>query len=414
MTTALPRTAKDVFDLSAKDWIRFNALIAFKRASGGWRYPLEQASGDLETMQFRDLVYWLYKAAHPITRAERSSELEAFFANQAKYRWVLPAGFRVEHEATLSAVGDLMDHPYLGRSRETLYASVADTIFGADISMANLECVVDATAPSAFKLRTTEGPTLCYTADHFRAVQGDGRRRYSFMTTANNHSLDRGERGVISTLEALLMTGIASNGTSDSEQASYEATVLSAKGVRIGLLSHTFGLNAKRPPADKPWLVNRSHLNGRVDEIDFTRIERQIADCRRHDVDAIVAQLHWGMEHECYPRRRQLDVAHHLAELGCDVVIGHHPHVVQPMERYRTARDPDRVVPIYYSLGNLVTPFTHPAFRRSAVARIRLVKGTTAAGITRTYVGSADAAGVWLRMDRRARQLALAPATVDV
>lgn len=102
-----------------------------------------------------------------------------------------------------------------------------------------------------------------------------------------------------------------------------------------------------------------------------------------------IAHLHWGMEHEFYPRVAQVELARHLAELGFDVILGHHPHVVQPMECYRTRRDPDRVVPIYYSLGNLVNPFSAPYLCRSFVARITLAKGTRPDGALRTYVREA-------------------------
>ena len=115
------------------------------------------------------------------------------------------------------------------------------------------------------------------------------------------------------------------------------------------------------------------------------------------------SQLHWGLEHEAYPRPRQLDVAHHLAEMGFDIILGHHPRVVQPMEAYRTRRDPDRVVPIFYSLGNLVNPFSHPAFRVGGVARIELAKGVCPDGATRTYVERASRAETFQEIDERRR-----------
>ena len=73
--------------------------------------------------------------------------------------------------------------------------------------------------------------------------------------------------------------------------------------------------------------------------------------------------------------------------------------VVQPFEFYRTRRDPDRVVPIFYSLGNLITPFRHSAFRRSAIARLDIVKGMTREGTSRTYVRDARIVDVRLDVD---------------
>ena len=117
-------------------------------------------------------------------------------------------------------------------------------------------------------------------------------------------------------------------------------------------------------------------LNARPSEVDFTQLEEQLAHGRRAGVDFVIAQLHWGMEYELYPRPEQVELAHHLADLGVDAIVGHHPHVLQPVEHYRTRRDPDRVVPVFYSLGNLTNPFSAPYLCRSGVARIELARGT--------------------------------------
>lgn len=399
MSTRLPRTAKDVFTLSLKDRLFFHGIIGFARLTGLWRHPIV-ASGDLETMTRKDLIYWLYKAQFPIEKAVRNSRLEGFFEKQAAVRWELPSGFApADGVLRLSAVGDLMDHPYLPNSAECLYEDTADAIFGADISMANLECVIYPQGTAAFTMRTTEAPPLYYKRASFDAAKGFRSRKFSFLATANNHTLDCGEAGVESTIGALRGEGIAFNGVNESERDAYSAAIIEKNGFRIGLVSHTFGLNAKKTPVEKSWIVNRTHLNGTPKEIDFTQIERQIRFCREGKVDIVIAQLHWGMEHEYFPRPEQLEVAHHLAEMGFDIVIGHHPHVIQPMECYRTRRDPDRVVPIFYSLGNLVTPFSHPAFRLSGVARIELAKGACRDGATRTYVTNAETIEVFQEVD---------------
>jgi poly-gamma-glutamate synthesis protein (capsule biosynthesis protein) len=413
MTARLPWTAKDIFKLSPKEWLIYNGTIAFHMATGLWRYPVP-TSGDMETMTRRDLIYWVYKARFPLTRAVRNSGLEAFFEEQSRFRWALPAGFAPSAEIELSAVGDLMNHQFLPNSADCLYQATAETIFGVDVSMANLECVVYPQGTAAFEITTSEAPPIYYGQKHFEAAKGPAGRGYAFMATANNHSLDCGEDGVVSTIRALKEAGIAQHGMNETESDSRSATILEKKGVRLGLISHTFGLNAKKPPKDKPWIVNRAHLNGKLGEVDFSRIEAQIRFAREKKVDAIIAQLHWGLEHEYYPRPEQLEVARHLAELGVDILIGHHPHLIQPMECYRTRRDPDRVVPIFYSLGNLTTPFSHPAFRRSAVARVRLAKGTARDGSTRAYVKSAGMLEVYQEIDEGNQKLRLVPGGAHV
>jgi hypothetical protein len=410
MTAPLPRTARDVFTLSPRNWLIYNATIEFVRLTGLWRYPIE-ASGDLETMRLRDKIYWLYKSQYPVASALKGAGLETFFANQASHRWELPSGFQPAAELTLTAVGDLMDHPYLPRSGRSLYERVSNLIFDADVAMANLECVIYPHGSGEFVISPTSGPPLYYTHEAFNAAKGMSGRTFDVMVAANNHSLDYGEAGVIATLASLRREGIIGSGMNESEAASRTAPVIERQGLRLAILSHTFGLNAKKPPADKPWIVNRTNLNDALDAVDFSTIAAQLDSCRDQMVDLVIAHLHWGMEHEYYPRPEQLQVARHLAELGCDVVIGHHPHVVQPVEYYRTRRDPDRVVPIYYSLGNLLTPFSHWAFRRSAVARLTAVRGLTRDGVSRTYFKGAHAVHVDLELDHSRRRLALVPAS---
>lgn len=404
--SALPRTPRELFRLRPMEGLLYDGLVAWFDRTGLWRYPIE-ASGDLETMRFRDKIYWLYKSGHPVRRAFRGSGLEEHFAAQDGNAWRLPAGFTPEREASLSAVGDLMSHAFLADSRETLFRDVEELVFGADVAMANLECVVLPAADRPLEFDTRSGPPLHFDPRSFAVVSGAASHRFSFMATACNHSLDFGTDGVRSTIEALRSRGIAFHGLNETEANAREMSILDANGIRLGIVSFTFGLNAHRPPADQPWLVNRIALNTRPTNIDFTRLEEQLADGRRAGVDFAIAQLHWGMEYELYPRPEQVELAHHLAEMGIDAIIGHHPHVLQPVEHYRSRRDPDRVVPVFYSLGNLTNPFSAPYLCRSGVARIELAKNLGHDGGARTYVRAAKLSEVIQVADPTSQKLSL-------
>ena len=379
-------TPRQALRLSIPQAIVYDGLCALIDLVGAWRYPSD-ASGDLEDMGFRDKLYWVYKTSRPIRHAVRGSRLEELFARPAT-PLSLPAGFNADSEVTLSAVGDLMPHGELSASHETLYREVEDLIFGADLAMANLECVV-VEQPPRLQTDLRSGPPVALDPRAFEVVSG-GNRRYDVLALANNHSLDLGEAGVASTIAAARGRGIAFHGMNEREDDALRATLVERNGARIGFIAHTFGTNARRAPASRPNLVNHTKLNRAVDAIDWSTIEAQLRFCAASNVDFVVAQLHWGMEFEMYPRPEQLRVAHHLAELGADAIIGHHPHVLQPVEYYRTRRDPDRLVPIYYSLGNLTTPFSLPFMLRSGVARLALAKGKRADGTLRTYVRSAE------------------------
>lgn len=402
-------TARDVLDVPWREALQFRAVLAFADLTGIWRAGMT-TTGDLAGMTRRDILYWLYKAKHPVRCAEPGSGLEAYFAAARERRCEIPDGFEIEHELTLSAVGDLMNHEYLGRSRDSLYRHVEALVLGADVAMANLECVVTDAPRSPFVITASSGPRLSLSADELDAVTGGGaRRRYDFLATACNHSLDFDEDGVASTIAALRARGIAFHGVSEHEADARRACILERRGVRLGIVSFTFGTNARKPPPERPNIVNVAQLNGSVEQLDLDLLGTQLAHCRAERVDFVIAQLHWGLEHELYPRPAQLEVAHHLAELGVDAIFGHHPHVIQPMELYRTRRDPDRLVPIYYSLGNLTTPFSEAWTCRSQVAKVRLSAGRTKDGARRTYVAEASADEVVQTADTGTRTLALVP-----
>lgn len=357
-------------------------------------------------MTFLDKAYWLYKAGDPIRRAVRGSGLEAFFAEQRAPSWTTPEGFQTVAAVSLSAAGDLMSHAWLTRSKGMLYTpAVQDVVFGADVPMANLECAVhEAGGPLRTDGKT--GPPLSFDEDALDVVTSSRGRRYAFLAAACNHSLDYGEQGVRSTIQALREREIAFHGINAREEDADCATILESNGVRLGLVSYCFGLNARRPPKDRPRIVNRMALNAPPQHVDFAQLRAQLRHCCDAQVDFVIAQLHWGMEFELYPRPEQVELAHHLAEMGIDTVVGHHPHVLQPVEYYRTRRDPARVVPIYYSLGNLTNPFLAPFMCRSGIARIDLVKGTVG-NVSRTYPRRADVIAVDQVTDTRRGTIAL-------
>jgi poly-gamma-glutamate synthesis protein (capsule biosynthesis protein) len=401
--STLPYCARDVVTLPPRDALLYRGLLSFFERTGLWRYPPAR-TGDVEEMRLLDRVYWLYKAGRPIERAVRGSRLEERFAQQDAFDWTPPADFAVTGELRLAAAGDLMSHPYLARSGDSLYGELADVLFGADVSMANLECVVlDRALGLTIDTTAKTGPPLVLARDAFEVAAGS----WSFLATACNHSLDFGEQGVASTIAALRERRIEFHGLNEREDDADRATIVEKRGIRLGIVSHTFGLNGRQPPPHRPRIVNRMRLNGPADRLDLGPLEAQLRHCEEAGVDFVIAQLHWGMEFELYPRPEQLDVAHRLAELGVDVILGHHPHVVQPVEHYRTERDPLRVVPIYYSLGNLINPFSAPFMGRSHVAALELVKGSCPGGASRTYVRRASVIEVDQHADPASQRLVL-------
>lgn len=135
-----------------------------------------------------------------------------------------------------------------------------------------------------------------------------------------------------------------------------------------------------------PSLDHTAKLMCKYVATDLDLLKRQIEDCKKEDCDFIVASIHWGYEFEFFPRYRQIEAGHTLVEGGVDLILGHHPHVIQPIEYYRTKRDPNRIAVIAYSLGNLTFGwYSAPHLVLSMILNVKLSKGLVN-GASRTYV----------------------------
>lgn len=361
--------------------IRVALLVA--DLTGVWRYPFHRDTYNTPNDRLAKLN-WIYKSINPVIRAEKGSAIEAYFSRLRHPDGpLLPDGFQPERVACLSAVGDLMRAHGLEHSKGKLYTSVADRIFGADVSFANLESTVIEIDDNA------EGLYVYVTRDEYEAFKGHLGRQYTLFSTANNHILDGGVQGVNS-VHALLETGgFKYVGTNPTRERRRQGVVIDTNGMKLGFVAATYGVNHKRLPKDKDYLVNQIAFNRDKEKTDLSLFKDQIDWCRASGCDFVIASLHWGHEFEFFPRRYQLQIAHNLIELGADALIGHHSHTIQPYEIYQTRRDPHRKAPIFYSLGNLVS-WAGAAYRcLSMVAQISIVKGFLG-GEMKTLVASLD------------------------
>jgi len=163
---------------------------------------------------------------------------------------------------------------------------------------------------------------------------------FDILVNANNHALDRGQKGVDRTIEVLDSAGIVQTGTfpDPESRATYYPLIVEKKGIRIALLNYTYGTNGivDRPPV----IVNR---------IDTALIKSDLQKARTAQPDFILVTMHWGNEYQLEEDSRQQELATFLFNNGADAVIGSHPHVVQPI---RGEGKGDLVV---YSMGNLIS-----------------------------------------------------------
>lgn len=164
---------------------------------------------------------------------------------------------------------------------------------------------------------------------------------FDVLVTANNHSVDRGKKGILRTIAVLDSLGIPHTGTfaDDVDRLNNYPLFINRNGFSIALLNYTYGTNGI--PVPSPTIVN---------PLDTTLIRQDLALTKERNPDVIVAFVHWGVEYENLPRKEQKAIAEFLFKNGADLVIGAHPHVLQPMEWRKSE---DKLV--VYSLGNFVS-----------------------------------------------------------
>lgn len=215
------------------------------------------------------------------------------------------------------------------------FSNVEKEIRAADIAVVNLEVPLGGKPYSGY-------PAFSAPADFALALQKAG---FDFFLLANNHCLDRGTRGLVRTIRTLDSLGIRHTGTfldAAHRQRSYPM-LLRKKDFRIIMLNYTYDTNGLK--VDTPRIVNY---------IDRQVMEDDIAEAKRFNPDFIITHMHWGIEYERMPSREQRRLADWLTERGVDLVIGSHPHVVQPME-LRRGEDGASDHLVVYSLGNFIS-----------------------------------------------------------
>lgn len=242
--------------------------------------------------------------------------------------------------ARIVAAGDLMQHqPQIdaalcvnGRYDYSESFKYVEPYFrGADLSIINLETTL-----------SYEGPYSGYPAFCSPAAVADAMRDMSIdvAALANNHCCDKGARGIKSTCSILDSYGINRVGVY-SDSVDYKLNrvcYLKRNDIRFAVVNYTYGVNS--PSIPHGCIVN---------QIDTLSIAQDLAIIDKAQVDCVIAFMHWGYEyqHKAHPNQRK--VSDFLQRNGVDLVIGSHPHVVQPVER----SDDGRVT--LYSLGNFVS-----------------------------------------------------------
>lgn len=168
---------------------------------------------------------------------------------------------------------------------------------------------------------------------------------------ANNHILDHGEKGILKSIENWEEIGLPYVGAYKSEKDQNTLRIFNKNGLRVCFLSYTKGLGGKKPPKGKEYLVNQYGVTKYNGYKGVAGLRRLIAEIKKQDLaDVFIVSIHFGKEYQMEPTAYQKETVSSIADAGADVIIGHHPHVVQPFEYVTDSKG--REVFVAYSLGN--------------------------------------------------------------
>ena len=211
---------------------------------------------------------------------------------------------------------------------------VKDYISSADIAVANLEVTLAGEPYTGYPLFSTPNSLAV-------ALKDAG---FDILVTANNHILDRGTKGLERTIDVLDSLGIINAGTfKDSLRRETDyPLIVEKKGLRLAFLNYTYGTNM--PSTKSPIIVNY---------IDTLQMAEDLTKARDMEADYIITLLHWGEEYQNKEGQTQRQLADFLARHGCNLIVGAHPHVVQPIEKIAGNSNDSALVA--YSLGNFVS-----------------------------------------------------------
>ena len=235
------------------------------------------------------------------------------------------------------ASGDLLIHgpvwqaaakPGGGYDFRPLFAAVRPIVSRAAVALCHVETPMGAGLPSGY-------PVFNSPKELARAIAWTG---WDVCSTASNHSVDRGEYGIGTTLSALDRAGVAHTGTARTRVESRRILVLPVRGLRIAFLSYTYGTNGV--PTPHPWSVNL---------ISTAQVVADARRARKDGADFVIANFHWGTEYVHDPNLEQRDLARYLLRKRIvDVIVGQHVHVVQPIRRVARRF-------VVYGEGNLIS-----------------------------------------------------------
>ena len=274
-----------------------------------------------------------------------------------------PEPEHVVSTATILSTGDLLMHGGLINAANQgdgtydfgyIFPYITEYVTAADYAVANLETTLAGTA------KPYQGNPMFNCPDEL--VDAAKNAGFDMLLTTSNHSYDSQQPGFERTIRTIREKGLANLGTMlSAEEPKY--VVQDINGIKIGMIAYTYedSLGPGNPPA-----LNYNPMQaGGYDLINcfrhsdpdslYNHLGPQMELMKADGAEAIVVYLHWGQEYKLEANASQKEIAQHLCDMGVDVIIGGHPHVVEPVELLESATDPSHRTVCLYSMGNAVS-----------------------------------------------------------
>lgn len=278
---------------------------------------------------------------------------------------------------TMTFTGDIMCHntmyndAYDSSSKTYDFSYLFDDIKyylqTADITIGNLE-----TTFAGASVGYSSYPTFNTPESLAKTLKNVG---FDVVSTANNHCMDKGYSGIVSTLSYLDESDIAHTGTYSSKESQDTILIKNVKGINIAFLSFTYGTNGISIPTGKEYCVNL---------IDEETMLSQLELAKSQNPDLICVCMHWGNEYQTTPNSTQKELAEFLIKNGVDIIIGNHPHVPQSMELKAVNLDDGNMKEgfVIYSLGNFIADQNKAYTRDSILLNLKLTKNNETGEVT--------------------------------
>lgn len=256
----------------------------------------------------------------------------------------------IKKSIDILSVGDIMGHTIQLQSAynddgtydfSEQFRYISKKIISKDFSIGNFETVM------AGEEARYSGKNMIFNAPDNLGLSLK-EAGFDILSTSNNHSLDRGFSGLSRTIEVLDKFGLKHAGTYSTEEKSEEILIVEKNNISFAYMAYSYSTNGWPIPSDNPYCI---------DMMEEEKIIEDIKKAKELDVDIVIVSLHWGLEYQNNPNIHQKRLAESLFYAGADIILGSHPHVLQPFEHKKMideyGKEKDKF--IIYSMGNFIS-----------------------------------------------------------